>query len=735
MRDSIPFRRSWRKLSMIPRALSSKFRRKKVEQGDNLDGDSSSGTNDGGYASANSKPKPDDVQDNKEDGDVNTGSKEGNVRTGVRGEMDVVGADLGVHSDQVTSMKEERDVETSMNEDAGMGVVSDEVLIPEEVPILEEWAVETEGKEEEEVIGDMNGKGSDAQVSSADTEVEQEPREGTDPEGDKESNSNDCGAMGADRDIEEAMICKKDNDEVGTDVKEESDDTCLRADVKVGGGSDSVMDAKEEDGSKTEANEEAKERVLGTHSKAGSDLMEGQKEMGATNGDEAEGDDGAKTPIRKWFLDHCVMTADELATSPKKLIVTMMPHPRTYQLPSRRTEKYSKSAVLLLAPQSQKLQFGYPQFFDAVVKYFAYIKGADLITLNMDDIVDIVQIILCREGKPLAPYIYNDLDICFQTSVTPDNTTHPQFSVLMAAAGRHRILGSWRAGESKEDENGPWSKFSTQARARIRHVERQNGFEREKQLLQYLVKPGALDSGWADIEVDDYIKDAVLQLVGQFTITDRPRRGILARKRIGGALLYGPPGTDKTHLARVIARECEVIMISVSSAKISGNAIIIDEVDSLLETRCSGQKGWERSRINQFLGEMDGLVKQNNSPMVLLATNFPQKLDNAVLRRVPFKIHIGLPHDTAREGMLRLFLRDDPLSNDGALIHEADPHEAHTVGVRMMRQAHFEEAVKRTAPTVTKDTLAHIRRFAAENDPNLSGVKGGLGSRSGCDRA
>lgn len=685
------------------------------------------------------------------------------------------------------------------------------------------------------------------------------------------------------------------------------------------------------------------------------------------------------------------MTADELATSPKKLIVkdndatpedlsTSKQEDRKVQCDSNPAFEVNKaifdqlqiffpaktssqkSAVLLLAPQSQKPQFGYPQFFDAIVKYFAHINGADLITLNMEDIADMVQIILCREGKPLAPYFYGDLDICFQTSATPDNTTHPRFSfaylfrravelksshtnrplvihvpeahnlelysqsingspnarkrlldlmqsaifqqlpqerqiffiisshqlqyqqlsapntnsslvrdchyfgqyitiapirtpsqikfiqnglpgfnlikyqntkwlrwrirgitrdcfspaiqpyarwefvdeceslnsfltqqfhfngripvlwvianeissnhldllhiktVLMAAAERQRILGSWRAGESEEDENGPWSKFSPQVRARIRHVERQNGFEREKQLLQYLVKPGALDSGWSDIEVDDYIKDAVLQLVGQFTITDRPRRGILSRKRIGGALLYGPPGTGKTHLARVIARECEVIMISVSSAEISDkyigesektiqalfslgrllypSAIFIDEADSLLETRCSDQKGWERSRINQFLGEMDGLVKQDNSPMVLLATNFPQKLDNAVLRRVPFKIHIGLPRNTARERMLRLFLRDDPLYDDvnltelawrtvgysgsdietlclqAALIREADPHEAHTVGVRMMRQAHFEEALKRTAPTVTKDALAQIRRFAAENDPN-----------------
>jgi replication-associated recombination protein RarA len=44
--------------------------------------------------------------------------------------------------------------------------------------------------------------------------------------------------------------------------------------------------------------------------------------------------------------------------------------------------------------------------------------------------------------------------------------------------------------------------------------------------------------------------------------------GILRDNRIGGALLYGPPGVGKTQLARVLAKTSPAIMLQVSSADI-----------------------------------------------------------------------------------------------------------------------------------------------------------------------
>ncbi|KAK4221303.1 hypothetical protein QBC38DRAFT_134839 [Podospora fimiseda] len=336
--------------------------------------------------------------------------------------------------------------------------------------------------------------------------------------------------------------------------------------------------------------------------------------------------------------------------------------------------------------------------------------------------------------------------------------------ILMVAARRKELLSTWQ--EEEEDAEGIWKDFRAEVQAKIQEIEENTSLEREQELLQFLVKPGLLTSGWSDVVLEDDIQDSVLQFVRQFT-DSQSRRGILSRSRIGGALLYGPPGTGKTHLARVIAQECNITVISVSSADIQGiwagetektvkalfnlgrllfpSAIFIDEADSLLGARQSSrtQMTWERTRINQFLGEMDGLVKQDNSPMMLLATNFPQHLDRAVLRRAPFKIHIGLPRKAGRKHMLRLFLREDLCSDEvnwdelaertigfsgadiqtlclqAALICEAaNIKAAETNGEYTLTPIHFEKAFQRTAPTVTREALVEIRQFAMENDSN-----------------
>ena len=76
--------------------------------------------------------------------------------------------------------------------------------------------------------------------------------------------------------------------------------------------------------------------------------------------------------------------------------------------------------------------------------------------------------------------------------------------------------------------------------------------------------------------------------------------------------------------------------------------IFIDEADALFRSRKPDDRGWERSQMNQLLYEMDGLKKSKSPPFVPLATNFPRELDHAVLRRVPSRIHIGLPSPEAR---------------------------------------------------------------------------------------
>ncbi|KAJ8130980.1 hypothetical protein O1611_g2647 [Lasiodiplodia mahajangana] len=273
----------------------------------------------------------------------------------------------------------------------------------------------------------------------------------------------------------------------------------------------------------------------------------------------------------------------------------------------------------------------------------------------------------------------------------------------------------------------------------------------------------SVDETWDDIEIDSDTKSNIIQLIDQLSIPGHEQRGILKKSRIKGALLYGPPGTGKTLLARVLAKECEAVMISVTSADISDkyvgetqktikslfnlgrllfpSVLFFDEADSLFRGRTSGDHTWERDQVNQLLSEMDGLKTSKTPPFVLLATNFPQALDHAVLRRVPSRLYIGLPSLTARKRLFEICLREDELGSDvdfekfandtkgysgsdimtvcvqAALIRDEDNAAPLREGNKLLMRAHIHAAITtRVSSTVPKRSLLQIQDFAKEHD-------------------
>ncbi len=157
-----------------------------------------------------------------------------------------------------------------------------------------------------------------------------------------------------------------------------------------------------------------------------------------------------------------------------------------------------------------------------------------------------------------------------------------------------------------------------------------------------------------------------------------------------GVLLVGPPGTGKTLLARAIAGEANVPFFTISGsdfvemfvgvgasrvrdmfeqAKKNAPCIVfIDEIDAVGRHRGAGLGGGNDEReqtLNQLLVEMDGF-EQNESIILIAATNRPDVLDPALLRPGRFDRQIVVPNPdvVGRERILRVHIRKVPLAPD-----------------------------------------------------------------------
>ncbi|KAI8260692.1 Mus7/MMS22 family protein [Colletotrichum sp. SAR11_239] len=384
--------------------------------------------------------------------------------------------------------------------------------------------------------------------------------------------------------------------------------------------------------------------------------------------------------------------------------------------------------------------------------------------------VSLIPRVLATSVLPL-PDVYHITRLFYacQGSVSPDQSWRVLFDVVESSSYSTAQLHRVQDKPTRSKPSSPSSSSADSARAEPERLRVSGSYnDYEKKLLAGLVNSNEIKTTFDDVHADPETKSALKLLTSLSLI--RPEAftyGVLATDRIPGCLLYGPPGTGKTLLAKAVAKESGANMLEVSGAsindmyvgqseknvralfslakKLSPLVIFIDEADALLAARGQRNRAAHRETINQFLREWDGM--NDTKAFIMVATNRPFDLDDAVLRRLPRKILVDLPLKQDRASILRILLKgedlDDSVSIDDvarqtvlysgsdlknlcvaaamtAVQEESEEAAKHTgpepyvfPPKRTLRKHHFDKALKMIAASVSEDmdSLKSIRRF------------------------
>ncbi|XP_071032930.1 spastin-like isoform X2 [Oncorhynchus clarkii lewisi] len=196
-----------------------------------------------------------------------------------------------------------------------------------------------------------------------------------------------------------------------------------------------------------------------------------------------------------------------------------------------------------------------------------------------------------------------------------------------------------------------------------------------------LILSEIIDSGssvrFKDIAGQELAKQALQEIVILPALRPELFTGLRAPAR--GLLLFGPPGNGKTMLAKAVAMESNATFFNISAASLTSkyvgegeklvralfavarelqpSIIFIDEIDSLLCERREGEHDASRRLKTEFLIEFDGVQSGGDERVLVMgATNRPQELDEAVLRRFAKRVYVALPTEETRLKLVKNLL-------------------------------------------------------------------------------